>query len=915
MTTRPVRRPPVHAIVDNLVWAHDGVWACWEVAPVTYRWLSRKQKLDVHARLRAALLSIRSEALLLGVFDPWPWDDLVTATGGDRDGAHRVLLDGPLKRVGEFDLARRRFVLAVRLDDPDRRRQIARWWSGIAAAGGLPGGLVPAVEIAARRRQADDTAVRMTGLQLEACRPGMVRWLYARVAHRGLVSEPSYERDVWDRPRTGRHGPVTVSAGALWDHQVVEGGGRDDADRPRHGRYVRVDNDHESSFQAYACVSDMPHEWMFPGGLGEWLTRLDDHAFPVDWAVRVHAVANAAAQHAATRQARELDSQRTQHDDDTAGPPPALEAAIRAIDVQRAILAANPHETELWATTIVSVAAPSSPELEARVALLQSEFAANAYGLHRPTGGQVALLEASLPGFSAGKVCADYRQIMLAADFASAMPFTTAQVGDPTGMILAVTSEGGLPSPVLFDPARGPKINSSASIAMSGQLGSGKSQTDKTMAGWLVAEGGQFVTLDRTPVGEYVKFARAVGEHLGVKVQVIEARDGVAHPVLIDPLRVFRPEDRERTAIGFLGVVTGYDPRSDEGAALDDAVRSVARRDGALRDVLDELTAAGATDVARRVRQLTRGLLGQLAFGDCGEQLDLSAAIVVFWCPQLALPTREQQTSAHLASQLTLEHYESMGLLYLCSAAARTICWSDTARFSVFNVDEAWALRANLHGEELLKATINDGRKHNAAVWLATPHPEQLVGLTDNVPIRFVFRQDQNTVAAAARLLGGPDLADVADVLASPDPRTGGLATGECFLRDVTGRVARVQILPPGVDWLAEAVDTNPDRHTTIATAATGVVPFAPAGAGDVEDVADAFETAAGGDREPFPAVASTVAEPVTAEATVGSNRPSVGELPRRRAGRSTGPVPAGVPRLRIPPPARCDGQPTEVPV
>ena len=86
-------------------------------------------------------------------------------------------------------------------------------------------------------------------------------------------------------------------------------------------------------------------------------------------------------------------------------------------------------------------------------------------------------------------------------------------------------------------------------------------------------------------------------------------------------------------------MITGYEPRSTEGATIDDAVRTIAARCGVLADVVDELEVLGSSEVARRVRQLTRGELGTLAFGTDGDQLDLSADVIVFHAPRLTLPT------------------------------------------------------------------------------------------------------------------------------------------------------------------------------------------------------------------------------------------------------------------------------------
>ena len=818
-----LRTAPVTALVGNLVWGTDAVWACWEVAPSTYRHLSDPGKLRLREHLRAALLSIPGDALLAGVVEPWPWASLADAVGTDHPRRQRrELAEAQLAAVDDIDLLRRRFVLAVAL--PSERRS---GWSRFGSSWSTMFGVTPSApssgEVSTRRRQADALAGRLGRcLPLTAATPGLIRWLYARVTSRGLVSEPSFDPAVWNPRMTGRRGhQVTVGLAGLWDCEFWEGGDGHDPDRPRHRRFVRVDGDDGPSYQSYACVADMPAEWEFPDGLGEWLHHLDEFEFPVEWALRIRSVDNQAAQRAVTKHARELQGQIDQYEADPAGAPPALLAAIDANDDERAVLSANPAERELRVTTIVSVAAPDLATSEARAAALHADFASRSYGLPRPTGEQVELMAACLPGSRTPRVCNDYQQYLLAGDLASAAPCTTDRVGHDSGLLLGVTTDSGLTTPVLIEPAYGPSHDRSGCIGLVGQPGSGKSYTLKRMATSVVAAGGQFVTLDRTPMGEYVRLAHHLADELDVTVQVVEIgaeRSGTSR-VMLDPLQVFGRDDRESLAIGFLNVITGYEPRSTEGATIDEAVRTVAARGGVLADVVDELERLDAGEVARRVRQLTRGELGTLAFGTDGEQLDLAADVIVFHAPRLTLPDRNVQTNAHLAAQMTVEHYESMGVLYLVTGAARTVCFSDQSRFSVFCVDEAWALRANLHGDLLITETANDSRKHNAAVWLGTPHPAQLLDgrLREYLPIRMVFSQLDGAGPAAAQFIGMTPTDGLTTMLC--DSLTGGLGQRECLLRDHDGRIARIKVLSAETVGLGAAAETNPSKVAAADTA------------------------------------------------------------------------------------------------
>src|SRR5690606_30909730 len=342
---------------------------------------------------------------------------------------------------------------------------------------------------------------------------GELCWLYARALRRG-GDEPAYDTR-WEPPEApagtgpGRDRPQGVLA-HLTDAVVKEGGYPDDPGRPHHRRYVRIDGNGQTTYQTVLAMADMPHHFVYPGGAGEWLFHADQVGFPVDWAVRVRSVDNQTAQSKVRRKHRDLVGQIDEYDGELTGAPPQLAAAIQAIDEERTALGANPAEPELQVAILLSLASDDLEDLEDQAAALGALFKPHEYGLGRPTGGQVALLRSMLPGTRAAPVCNDYTQFMLARDLAAGSPFCGSDVGDPTGLLLGLSLDGGNGTPVLFDPAFGPQANASPSLAAVGRLGSGKSFLLKRLCWDTVARGGQVVTIDRTRSGEYARFAAAV---------------------------------------------------------------------------------------------------------------------------------------------------------------------------------------------------------------------------------------------------------------------------------------------------------------------------------------------------------------------------------------------------------------------
>jgi hypothetical protein len=834
-------RPPARAIAGHLIWSADGgVWGVWSIKPFAHAHTGIADKLAVHAQIRGLLVSLPPDSMLLSVCERLDPGDVVArmASGIDLDQRRSwaTVCDASVGWLAQVPLRGRLYYVAVALPG-ERRPLLAALRNAVAdlhAAVGLAPRAIPVDEVEQRRQQARQIEVRLAQhVSLRPATAGEVCWLYARALRRE-VDEPPYD-ERWEPPApdpgvggiegiggTGAPAggrPPTAVLAHLTDALVREGGASDDADRPRHRRYVRIENPGGTSFQTVMAMSDMPHFFAFPGGSGEWLYHVDGVGFPVDWCVRVRTVGNAEAQAKVRRKHRDLVGQVGEYDTDLIGAPPQLAEAIRAIDDERTELGANPSEPELQVTILLSVAAASLPELEDRATALASLFEPQEYALARPTGGQAALLRSMLPGTAPAPVCRDYTQFMLARDLAGGSPFCGTGVGDPEGLLLGVSLDAGTGTPVLFDPAFGPQVNASPSLAAVGRLGSGKSFFLKRLCWDTVARGGQVVTIDRTQSGEYAAFARAGAG----QAQVVRLEAG--SDVCLDPLVSFGGEERTAVALGFLSLLAGCSAHSDEGAALAEAVDTVAARaDARLGDVVDELARMGndalhpdaaAKSVARRLSHHRRSPTGQLAFGQ-GSQLSLDADFIVFWAPHLALPDRD--TLQHHADMMLPEEVLGQALLYLVAAVGRRVVFADPTRFAAALYDEAWALLASPHGQRLLVEGVRDGRKHNGAIWLASQHPNDFAisELEDLLGSRFVFDQARQAIPAALRFLG---VADSVDTRVTLEQRLG---TGVCLYRDVRDRLGLIQVLPPALPEIDPLFNTRPGEQPPIAELGTG---------------------------------------------------------------------------------------------
>lgn len=806
---------PIRSIAGNLVWGTDGaVWACFEVEPFAYGHRSVRDARGVHARTAAALLALPAHSLILSVAHGLSREELEDRIRGTRDLIRPPGWVGVARRVADRLAAEpvfeRRWFLALRLPDSGGGRsmmgRIRAASMDLASVFGSPSAPPGLGRLAVLTSQASLLADQLSQhLSIRALDAREVRWLYERAVLRGLIDPPLPQPD----SSVDRVSVVRLDRDAIY----FEGGRRTDADRPSHWRYLTIDHpDYGIGHQAFCCLAEIPSAWTFPYGSGEWLWHLDDQLpFPLDWAVRIETVDNQTARRRALRAKRNLVGQLTEPGSDPAGPATTLASAADAVDEHRARLESNPALPALRATTIVALAHRHLDDLEHRVAVLESAFRAAEFNFYRPTGAQLACFTAMLPGAPPLPVVREYAQDLLPDGLASAMPFAGSGVGDPEGMLLGTSLDGLYRRPVFLDPGHGPRdLNRSGSLAAIGELGVGKSFLAKTLAHNTVAMGGQVVTIDRTERGEYARLAEVAAG----TTQVVEISANAE--VCLDPFQVFDTDElRLRYGVGFITLLTATPPGSTAGTHCYRAAQRTLERasesgsPARLRDVIDDLETSGGPggDVADKLRALSQISYGRLVFGDPGPPVDLGADYVCFHVPGLRLPRRHSQRDDQLPEEL-LGH----AILYLVAAFSRQVLFRHPDRFAALLLDEAHALTASAQGHGLVMDLIRDGRKHFAAVWAFSQLATDLTGESDTDDIdallgyRVVFRQSTQTAVDALRFLGSDDRDDNVETVTT-------LGTGECLMRDPSGRLGLIRITVPDDPVVADAFSTTPGAN------------------------------------------------------------------------------------------------------
>ncbi len=803
-----MRYPPA-ASHGHLVWSHyGGTVAVFRVEdPLSYLHLSSDEKHSWMQCIRRAVASVKERPwMILSVCEPTDPQLLSTriaegAGPAASAGWARYAAEHATLMTGGQETWERHFYVAVWVDMGSRFTLKNRL---SAAVGYVPRPPNPKV-VARAERIADDFA-RVFNASQVAVRPASAKemwWLYVRAAYRGGVAPVT----VSGIPDTDGQQSVRPVVNALF----TEGGRASDEDRPFHRRYLRVETEAGVSYQTFLCASRVPLSWGFPDGGGEWWLGAHRFPFPVDWSALIIPTANREARVTAGKQARKLEFQFGEYPNATDVPPEVQRGADQAGSLREEL--SQSGDPLLRCAMTFCVSARDLTSLEERAATFRDGLETAEWTVPRPAGRQRALYLHMLPGGPTPRVLRDYAQFYLPEALATGMPFAETDVGDPKGQLLGVNADAWSHRPVLFDAAYGASIDRSGSLIITGNLGSGKSYAIKQVGYGTVHRGGRVVVVDRTQRGEYVQFSEAFPDDY-VQVVRVDHQAGFS----MDPCRVFaNVSERSRFAVGFLVSVAGVSSRSDEAALIELAADATVPDGGRISDIVDYLgklrddkghdagARAGAARLWRQLSLIAKDDIAQVVFARDREPLRLDGRWIVFSLAGLSLPSAEQLANPALHADISKEQIVGQALLYVIAGVARRFCVSDPSVFAAALFDEAWAFTHHQGGAQLISELVRDGRKHNAAAWLMSQHPDDLGDprLSALFGNRMLFRQGEGAGKTALRSLG------VKDPSAAHVRMIESLDTGVCLMRDVRNRVGLVNVMP--VDAASDqAAQTTP---------------------------------------------------------------------------------------------------------
>jgi hypothetical protein len=663
--------------------------------------------------------------------------------------------------------------------------------------------------------------------------PTQMHWMFHHAHVRGAAPTPFPHATASTRVRRAR--------GFRDDGRIDEALATDGRPRRAMTKALKVtltDTDTPPSYQAFLVVDDFPTALPWPG-VADQLFPLLNHfdALGIDYTLRTRTRPRPESLSANARALRQLSEQLDERHEEVSFAQNFLMGRGRLLTQYNHHLEANPAETEIVFCPILALSAAEPDHLEDLVRDVVRTFHDNGVVLTAPYGAQAELWAAAQPGYPGTRASRDYSHIMPTDSFGRFSPITAIRIGDHCGPVIGRNRSSGFGEPVLSDLLGITEKDKSASFMIVGELGGGKSVLLKIYLGCVVDLGGRVWLVDRTSRGEYEAPARSIATDAVVL--------DVANPThTMDPLRVFTGPDAAEQALSVLMPLFDIHAGSPESTLLSDLLDPNYRARyhiAALPDLAAHLarlitdptrttaipagaTAESLTALAGQLRFWAQRTFARVLFAPELPPLPMATPMVVLRTHRLQLPDEHEDPRDQPVKLFGQTIYALFALL-----AQQALFTSP--EFGLLMLDESSFLLRSTVGQAVVNGFVLDGRKHNAAVGLASQSPTHFGDCTRLIPTRFAFRQtDAGLARDSARLLRaaphdetGTADADIDEELAiklmtdtSPPTEENGTAAphrrGECLMRDLAGRIAEVKIDLPA----------RPDRAAAVLTTPTG---------------------------------------------------------------------------------------------
>lgn len=566
-------------------------------------------------------------------------------------------------------------------------------------------------------------------------------------------------------------------------------------------------NQEVEAFTATVCLSRFPDEMLVPNQ-EPWIHFASSLPFSVDFSSRMTLVPPLKVQKDVSKKLAEAKDQATHiAETGSAVPLDVQEQYHRATQLEYTI--AQERQPWIYGWHRLAVSAPTKDKLNDRVRRVVEHYRDLGIDVSRPSGDQFSLLYERMPGDQVRTRAYHQRQELML--LGGGMPTASGEVGDKIG-----TDGRGWVGPcvgettsrvrtlVNFSPHVAMARNKPPGVAITGAPGGGKSFFAFLLAFQCAMQGVWTIYID--PKADALPLARLAGLGSARALDLREGNDGMLDPFALgenQPEAILLALETVRLLLG------GKQMSEEREEALMKAITTVAHNpDPSLGQVVDTLLAAEETAARNMgsVLAVIRDLeFARLCFAPAGgARIRPEDGLTVITLLGLDLPTAEMAVEDYGYSNRL-----AVSVMYLLTRFARRLMLSmDKAHPKAIFVDEAWAITSTVQGKKLIPEVARMGRSHNTALVLVSQNAKDLMdeGVTNSISSVFAFRsENKGEIDSVLELIN-------VDNLEGNHRAIRELGNGECLVKDIDGRKARVKIDNWDQD-LFRAFDTNPETR------------------------------------------------------------------------------------------------------
>ena len=569
-----------------------------------------------------------------------------------------------------------------------------------------------------------------------------------------------------------------------------------------------IQADKKESYQTFYNVLRVPNEIDENNASGyDWVHQVEDLDIPVDVAMHIRVEDPITARKNLRKKRLKSEGQWKEYAEGGETPPLELEVDMEHTEELEQKL--RMRDPLVHVKTVIGVGAANQERLAEYRNLLQSNLALT--DLVQPPADQIKLWQAFYPW---GKgVSQDYEIPMDAGVFAAALPFSTMEFGDPSGLYLGKTITDRA---VFIDPRRPAQaLNMQPSVLFCGGLGSGKTNSAEYLAAMMYAWGAKGFIQD--PKGhDYDHFYKT-----GAKVNLIRLREEGA---ALNPFRLgVEGVERDLLDIVFNNVTNDENTRDIRSAIIGQALTKVKEQKKqdmrVFGQALTELRKVEKREIYILQLDLLLGMmddlystpLGRVLFGeDLQGRTPQDYDVTIVDTSGLTIPNGIPKTLNERLSVALYYAVAGMGMGYFTNLPKSVL------KFMI--LDEAWTLRKFAQGVDLVDNLLRKSRSLNIVPLMLMQNATDFKNWGESIDglfaWRFIMRQNSQVETEAALKLAGLD---------HEDPQYwykvfGDFKSGEGLVVDALGRVQqmRVDMLPHKLlNWFDTTPKADQDSHQT----------------------------------------------------------------------------------------------------